>query len=237
MTIEVLFPEVCNLFGDLANIRYLAKCLPGAEIVETPPRGEPRFAAGPVDLLYLGPMTERTQERVIEKLGPYRERLAELIQGGTACLFTGNAMETLGESILREDGPPIQGLGLLPLTAKREMLRRHNSVFLGTYQGEEFVAFKSQFTTAQPGPGAQGLFPVKKGMGLGKKCPFEGLREKNFFGTYLLGPLLLMAPGFTRTLLDAMGAADAPLALEEEVQAALFARVRDFHAHERDIWK
>ena len=25
MKIEVLFPEVCNLYGDLANIRYLKK--------------------------------------------------------------------------------------------------------------------------------------------------------------------------------------------------------------------
>ena len=28
MVIEVLYPEVANLFGDLANIRYLEKILP-----------------------------------------------------------------------------------------------------------------------------------------------------------------------------------------------------------------
>ena len=28
MRIEILFPEVCNLFGDMSNMRYLKKCLP-----------------------------------------------------------------------------------------------------------------------------------------------------------------------------------------------------------------
>ena len=36
MKLEYLYPELGNLFGDSANIRYLAKSLPGAEIIETP---------------------------------------------------------------------------------------------------------------------------------------------------------------------------------------------------------
>ena len=27
MKIEMLYPEVCNLFGDISNIKYLKKCL------------------------------------------------------------------------------------------------------------------------------------------------------------------------------------------------------------------
>ena len=33
MKIEVLFPEVCNLFGDISNIKYLKKCIPDAQII------------------------------------------------------------------------------------------------------------------------------------------------------------------------------------------------------------
>ena len=36
MKIEILFPEFCNLFGDMSNMRYLKKCLPCAEFIETP---------------------------------------------------------------------------------------------------------------------------------------------------------------------------------------------------------
>lgn len=35
MKIEVLYPEICNLYGDLFNVKYLSECLPEAEIVYT----------------------------------------------------------------------------------------------------------------------------------------------------------------------------------------------------------
>ena len=33
--IEILFPEFCNLAGDSSNMRYLRKCMPKAEFIET----------------------------------------------------------------------------------------------------------------------------------------------------------------------------------------------------------
>ena len=41
MRIEVLFPERCNLYGDLSNVEYLKRCLPQAEFVETSCRRNP----------------------------------------------------------------------------------------------------------------------------------------------------------------------------------------------------
>ena len=35
MKLEYLYPELGNLYGDSANMRYLRKCLPQAEYVET----------------------------------------------------------------------------------------------------------------------------------------------------------------------------------------------------------
>ena len=229
MKIEVLFPEVCNLFGDLFNVKYLEACLPQAQRVDTPLAGEPLFLREVPALVYMGPMSERTQEKVIQKLLPYRARLKELIEGGTAFLLTGNAVEVLGEHIENEDGSRIQGLGLLPVTARRDMMHRHNSVFLGSWQGEEVIGFKSQFTMAAPGEGAQGLFPVKKGVGLNKSCGFEGLRREKLFATYLLGPVLVLNPCFAKSVLEAMGAGGTELAYGEAVREAYAQRVKDFH--------
>lgn len=230
MKVEILFPEFCNLFGDMSNMRYLKKCLPGAEFLETPLDAEPRFLSEPMDLVYLGPMTERTQERVIEKLLPFREKLKSLIDGGSVFFFTGNALEILGSHIETEDGRRIEGLGLFPLFAKRDMMHRHNSTFLGTFQEKELMGFKSQFTFAYPEGELTGLFPVKKGVGLNPKCAFEGVRSHNFFGTYLLGPLLLLNPDFTRYLLSCMGAKAHEIAFPEEMEAAYEARLKDFLA-------
>ena len=230
MRIEILFPEMANLFGDLSNMDYLKLCLPEAEFVETPFTGEPLFTREPVDLVYLGPMTERGQERVIEKFRPLRFQIQEQIKKGTPFLFTGNALEILGERIEDGEGGQVEGLGLFPLVARRDMLHRHNSTFLGTFEGDPVMGFKSQFTMAFPGDSSLGLFLVDRGVGLNKKCPFEGIRSHNFFGTYLLGPLLILNPPFTRYLLRTMGAEDANLALEAEVEAAYQKRLEDFKA-------
>lgn len=228
MKIEILFPEFCNMFGDMSNMRYLKKCLPQAEFLETPFDGEPAFLSEPVSLVYLGPMTERTQEKVIDKFMPHREKLRDEIEKGTVFLFTGNALEILGRYIDTDDGRRIDCLDLLPLSAKRDMMHRHNSTFLGSFQDKELMGFKSQFTFAYPLGDITGLFPVKRGVGLNPKCAFEGIRQNNFFGTYLLGPLLILNPAFTKYLLSLMGAPETPIAFREEMEAAFDARLKDF---------
>ena len=50
MKIEMLYPEVCNLFGDISNIKYLKKCLPDAEIIKTEINSEPAFVTQDVDI-------------------------------------------------------------------------------------------------------------------------------------------------------------------------------------------
>lgn len=118
MKIEILFPEFCNLYGDMFNMKYLKKCLPEAEFIETALEEEPTFVKENVNLIYLGPMTEKTQEKVISKLLPYKERIIELIGKNTVFLFTGNAVEVLGKYIENEDGTRIEGLGIFDVYAK-----------------------------------------------------------------------------------------------------------------------
>jgi len=110
MKIEILFPEFCNLFGDIYNMKYLKMCLPEAEYIETALDEEPAFKNEDVNLIYMGPMTEKTQEKVIEKLKPYKKRIEELIKKGVVFLFTGNSLEVLGKYIENEDSSKIEGL-------------------------------------------------------------------------------------------------------------------------------
>ena len=83
MKIEVLFPEICNLFGDMGNMKYLKKCLPNAEFISTAFGDKPLFASEQPNLIYLAPSNEKNQELIIKALLPYRDRLKELIDNGT----------------------------------------------------------------------------------------------------------------------------------------------------------
>ena len=227
--IEVLFPEYCNLFGDSANVRYLQKTLPDAEFIFTKLDEEPKFLTEEMSLVYMGPMTENTQELVINKLKPYKNKLKDKIDSGLAFLFTGNALEVLGEYIDDGNGKKIEAVGLYPYHAKRDMFHRHNSEELVTFGDMQIMGFKTQFTQCYPNEeNFSWLFEIKKGMGMNLDTKGEGWKDHNFMGTYLVGPILPNNPNFCKYLLNLIGAKDAEPAFLSAAQAAYDKRLKDF---------
>lgn len=228
LKIEILFPEFCNLFADSQNMRYLKQCIPEATFIETSFNEEPKFVSEKINLIYLGAMTEKMQEKVIAKLKKYKSKIEELIEQNTIFLFTGNSLEVMGEYIENEDSSKIEGLGIFKVHAKRDMLHRHNSFFIGDFEGIEIVGFKSQFTMMY-GENENSYFSkVEKGIGINKDSKYEGIRKNNFLGTYLLGPILILNPEFTKKLLNKMGIEKPTLAFEKEVEEAYKKRLKEF---------
>lgn len=104
MKIEVLYPSCANLYGEATAVKYLQQCLPQAEFIMTELDEEPAFAAEQVDMVFMGGMTEDTQELVIQSLLPYRSCIEERIEQNTVFLMVSNALEIFGKYIEREDG-------------------------------------------------------------------------------------------------------------------------------------
>ncbi len=230
MTIEILFPEYANLFGDMGNMRYLQACLPDATFVRTPLTQTPYFANHKVDLLYMGPMTERVQQRAILALMPFIDRLRRMIADGVPMLFTGNAAEVLGKAILLEGGNSVNGLGLLDMTAKQDLFHRYNGFVIGRFAPihTDIVGFKSQFTSAVGNNADCPFLKVERGIGLNRHSRAEGFFKGRMIATYLLGPILVLNPALTRWLLDEMGATDVPLVHEEALTDAYTRRLAEF---------
>lgn len=228
MKIEILYSEICNLAGDSMNHRYLRKCLPQAEFIYTELNVPPAFADGPVDMAYLGPMSERTQQLVIERLLPYREKLLTRIDAGTVFLFTGNAAEVLFDEISDCDtGEVLKGLGVLPFTARRKLFDRFNSLFLGQSEWGEMVGFKHQFTQWYGDNRQCCLANVERGTGINPDTPCDGIRRRNLFATQLLGSVLVLNPQFMKYILSLLGAEPA-LAFEDAVCEMYRERLREF---------
>jgi CobQ-like glutamine amidotransferase family enzyme len=227
MKIEILFPEVCNLFGDLMNIDYLCRSIPEAEVIRTSLKTPPAFLNGDVDLIYLCSMTELAQELVVAALRPYQEKIEELIDNGTAFLATGNALEIFIQYIENEDGSRIEMLGLFDLVAKRRMMDRYNSLYLGRFNDIDIVGFKSQFTHAY-GDNAAGLFDTVRGAGRNADVTPEGIHKNNFMATYVLGPLLILNPLFAKYIMGLLGLSDRPLAFEEAAMDSYLLRLKEF---------
>lgn len=229
--IEILFPEYCNLFGEIGNIRYLKLCLPNAEFIETSFLQTPAFADTDVDMIYMGPSTENAQEKIISKLMPYKERLSELMNNGAVMLFIGNALEIFGEYIMDED-KKIPCLSIFDFYAVRHMMNRYGGLVLAKFQDNiDIAGFKAQFTTAHADEDYLkkiSFVTVQRGYGFDKKNSFEGIHKNNFFGTYLLGPLLILNPDFTKYLLSLLGIENPALPFEDDVYKAYQLRLAEF---------
>ena len=229
MKIEILYPEFCNLNGDMGNMKYLKRCLPEAEVIETSIDQKPSFLSQEdIALVYMGTLSERSQEIVIKKLMPYKEAVKQKIEEGQLFLFTGNSVEVLGHYIENEEGSKIEALGIFVVYAKRDMLHRHNSFFLGTYEDIEILGFKSQFTMLYGDNASNYLAKVQMGIGINPETKLEGIHQNNFMATYVIGPLLILNPYFTLKLLKMMGVDKPKLAFEEDVLKAYEVRLKKF---------
>jgi lipid II isoglutaminyl synthase (glutamine-hydrolysing) len=234
LTIEMLFPEIANLHGDNFNVTYLAQCRPDARVLRTALTDTPAFVAGPVDLVYLGPLTEEGQLKAIERLAPHRERIEELIEAGTTFLFTHNAFEVLGARIRNDDMHyDVPGVGVFELESTLKMFGRYNGKVMGTLPevGVEhpIVGYKSQFSMVTGGESLPGFLAAERGIGRNAGTTVEGVRRNRFLGTSLLGPILVANPHFTRSLLAQLDPDSEPvLAHERFALAAYDARLSDF---------
>ncbi len=228
MKIEILYPSCANLYGEATAVRYMQQCLPQTEFVFTELNDVPTFAAEKVDMVFMGGMTEDTQELVIEKLLPYKERIVELIGQDVVFLMVSNALEIFGQYIEKEDGTKIMALGLFDTYAKRNMAVRFNSLALCEADGIKMIGYKSQFSHSYGDIVKDGWMKVIRGAGMNPEAQLEGLRRRNFMTTYLLGPVVVMNPAFMKYLMELLGVSEPKLAHEDAMYEAFNRRLAEF---------
>ena len=228
MQIEVLYPEQCNLFGDSGNIRYLKKCLPDAQFINTSLHDIPAFVTGRPDMIYMGACTENDQEKIIRCLTPFKNELRTMIDSGTVMLFTGNAPEVFYKYIEKDDRSRIECLGLFDFYTEQRLFERYNSLVLAEFDGRDIVGFKTQFTQVYGDNSSIYFSKVKRGSGINKDSILEGIHVGNFFATSLVGPLLVMNPYFTEHIMGLLGVENPRCAFREQSIKAYNDRIEDF---------
>lgn len=229
MTIEILFGEVCGLYGDSQNPTYLKATLPDAQFIYTPLTDTPYFVEHDPDMIYIGAMSEVTQRRVIEKLMPYKIRIEELIEKGTVILATGNAGEIFAKEITYvTEEIKTTGLGIFDLTVKTNLFDRYNGKVLGTFDDMTIVGFRSQFSFLY-GDNSENYFAkCTRGDGINRESKLEGMRKNNLFCTQIIGPILPLNPLFCEYLIRLAGF-EATAAFKDAAVAAYEQRIKEFN--------
>ena len=228
MTIEILFPEVCGLFGDSQNVTYLQQTLPEAEFILTPLTAVPYFAENQPDMIYIGAMSEAIQRRVIEKLMPLKERIKELIDANVPILATGNAGEIFTKQIdyITEE-ITVPALGFFDMTVKTNLFDRYNGKVLGKFNDIDIVGFRSQFSFIYGDNSNCYFLKCVRGDGINRNSKLEGLRMNNLICTQILGPILPLNPLFCEYFIGLTGTS-AVAAHRESAMQAYAQRLKEF---------
>ena len=221
MKIEIMYPELCCLYGDKGNTKFLQQCLPEAEFVYTQLNETPHFLTEGIDLCCMYSMSEQSQELILNRLMPHKDAIQAAMEGGkTLFLLTGNALELLGKFIQREDGSKVEALGLFDTYTVRQAPNRFNTLIQAEFEGMQLLGYTSRFAHTFGVTDKIAMAKVSIGTGCEKNSKLEGIRSGRVIATYLLGPLLVANPDFAKWLLKQLGIAEPKLPFEADLYKA-----------------
>ena len=229
MKVEILYPQLCCLYGDKGNTLFLQKCLPQAEFVFTQLNDKPRFLAEDVDLCCMYSMSEQSQELVLARMGQWKEEIHRSVEiGKTFFLLLGNSMELFGQDIQREDGIKVEALGVFPTYAVRQAPRRFNTLLQTQFRDMTLLGYTSRFSHTYGISEDLAFSRVTVGTGSEPNSKLEGIYRNRLIGTYLLGPLLVANPDFSKWLLTQLGLKSPALPFEDALYQSYQERLAEF---------
>lgn len=195
MRIIHLFADLCNLYGDYGNVCALKRALENkGQNVEIEYQSiDDAIDISGADFVFIGSATERNLKVALEYLQGYKDNIKTALDNGTVILATGNSFEIFGQSVTDCDGVKHEGLSFFPyetIEGKERIVT--DSLCDTSLCGGDIIGFvnKASLTTGATSP----LFDVKQGSGNGKDDSQEGVHYGNFYGTHLIGPVLIRNP-------------------------------------------
>ena len=236
MRIEILYPELCCLYGDKGNTKFLQQCLPEAEFIETGLNSKPTFLTEEVDLCCMYSMSEKSQELILNRLFQWKDEVVSACkEGKTLFLFLGNAMELLGQYIQREDGSKVEALGVFDTHTVRHAPNRFNTLIQANFQDMTLLGYTSRFADTFGITEDTALCQVSIGSGSDAKGKLEGILSGRVIATYLLGPLLVANPDFTKWLMVQLGVENPALPFEDALYLAYETKRKEFQRSDLEL--
>lgn len=223
ITVGWMYPNLLNLHGERGSVQALTtigkKMGVEVEILRIEDFDDP-IPYEKLDLLMFLPGEIATFSRLIPAL--QTESFRAYLESGGHLLAIGTSGLMFGESIHREDGSTLKGLGYLPMTAKERKFVWGDDLYF-RINGSEMELAGSQIQMADVDTDMP-LGTALYGMG-NNNSGSEGARWNNLIYTNCLGPLFVKNPWFAedifREILQKRGA-ELPAAAEFSMAEASF---------------
>lgn len=203
MNIKVahLYYDLMNLYGESGNVKALKMQLEGQGIKTTIKflTIDDDLNFKDYDIVYIGSGTENNQKIVLNHLLKYKKDIENAIEKGVHFICTGNALELFGNVIEDVNNKKYTALGMFEFDVKQEEVRMVDEVLFKTDLINKYIlGFQNQ--SGHIKSDILNLFDVVKGIGSYIGSKKEGIHYKNFYGTYVIGPILVRNPELLKYL-------------------------------------
>jgi CobQ-like glutamine amidotransferase family enzyme len=205
-----MYFDIMNLYGEYGNIKILEEHIKdqGYEVTVDKKTINDEIDISQYSFIYIGCGTEKNQLVVLEDMKKYKEELNKFINQGKVLLATGNAYEIFGKQITLEkrdnigkEDVTVEGLGIVDFDVIRQKDRiTSDIIYSSKYLDNKVVGFINKMSEINHN--LNPLFKVEFGVGENNKNDFEGVKYKNFFGTYVIGPILVRNPEFLNKIVE-----------------------------------
>ena len=197
-----LYYDLMNLYGENGNIRVLANHLENQNIkvITHYLSIDDEIDFEKYDIFYIGCGNKESFNLVLEDIKKYKKSINSAIKNNKFFLVTGNALNLFGKTYLDLEKNTINTLGTFDFQSeeiKNRIVGEQEYKFHNL--DKSIIGFQNRDTILTD-VNELHLFEVLKGTGYLPRSNFEGITKNNFYGTYLLGPILARNPYFTEYL-------------------------------------
>ncbi len=196
-----LYYDLMNLNGENGNIRALEEHFKKQNIkVKTSLLTvNDQINFNDYDIYYMGSGSKNNKLITLEDILKYQKDIKKAIDQNKYFIITGNALDLFGKYIEEEKGHKIKCLNIFNYYTKeidQEESIVGEQIFKSNLINENIIGFQNR-QNILINEDENNLFTVISGTGYQKDNNEEGYLFNNFYGTYLLGPLLIRNPYFT----------------------------------------
>lgn len=192
-----LYYDLMNLYGEVGNVWALQKTFDEQDIdctIDKLTIGD-KINLSKYDIIYIGQGSEENQMIVLNDILKHKETLENAIENNKYVICTGNSYELFGKYI-EKNGKKINCLNIFDYYSKEIDERiKGEQVFDCKLVKEPIIGFQNRQCVMNNK--TNHLFSVINGYAGNYKTKYEGIHYKNFFGTYMIGPLLIRNPHLT----------------------------------------
>lgn len=200
MTINIvhLYYDILNLYGESGNIKAMKNYLEQQNIkvnIKFITLND-KIDLTNIDLLYVGCGTESNQLMILKHLNKYKKEIKDFIDNKKYVIATGNSIELFGKTINNN-----KSLGIFNYNSiKTDFRIVDEALFKCNLIKSNIIGFQNQGSIIKDIDNY--LFEVIKGTGSYPKSKNEGYIFNNFYGTYLIGPILVRNPELLTYLMN-----------------------------------